>query len=212
MAKKEGASKPDPTQVVADLAVLIHNLRVVFRAPTKPNRDNPIQARYVVALGDVAKFLERQKAGDDIVRRFIELADAISGLSKGTVADLLRPAPAGGRGPDGLVVWSYRAEVVKALECILRSGKINTTRAAAEHIASKYPVFDRLKRNPGDSLEKSILSWRRYINEGNVPESEDVQAHQHKFFEQHNHPPTEMFALGELLLAEAAEIVTTAAL
>jgi hypothetical protein len=212
MAKKDGASEPDPTQVAADLAVLIHNLRNVFCTPTKPNHDDPIQARYAVALGQVAEYLGRHEAGDDIARRFIELAGAMSGLCNGTVADVLRPATVGGRGPDGLVIWSYRAGVVKGLECILRSRKITTKKAAAEHIASKYTVFDRLKRNPGASLEKSILSWQRYINEGKVPASEDVQAHQHKFFEQHNYPPTEMFALGERVLAEAAEIVMRAAL
>jgi hypothetical protein len=205
---------PTAAAVMADLATLTHNLRNSFRIPSKSGIDDTItlQARYVVALGNVAEFLGRGGAGEDVAQKFIELAGALDNLRNGVVAEVLSPTSfGGGRGPDGTVAWSYRFDVVIGLECILRSGKKNTNKEAAEHIARKYPAFDRLKRDPSDTLSTSVLSWRRQINEGKVPESKYMQAHQHKFFEQHaNLPPSEMFALGERLLAEAAERTTKA--
>ena len=165
----------------------------------------------MVALVNVAKFLSRSGVGEDVVQKFIELGGAISELRNGTVADVLLPTSFGsGRGPDGTVVWSLKADVVIGLECILRSRKMKQ-QEAAKHIAKRYPAFNRLKRNPRDSLAGSTLSWRRLVNEGKVPESEDIQTHQRKFFEQlGDRRPGEMFALGEQLLAEAADRVTKA--
>ena len=97
------------------------------------------------------------------------------------------------------------------LECFLISRKFKTKEKAAKYIADKYPVFDRLKRNPRASLATSILSWRRRIEEGKVPEAEAVLAYRRSFFEQYRDlPPTEMSALGERRLAEAAENTTKA--
>jgi hypothetical protein len=166
----------------------------------------------MLALYQVTNFLKASGASEDIVRGFIYLTDAIGQLRNGTVADVVRRTPAGGHGPDGTVVWSLRAEVDKGLECILRSGKMKT-QDAAKYVAYNYPVFNRLKRKPKASLAKSILSWRRRINDGKVPEAEDVLAHRRSFFEQHggdNRSPAEMFALGERLLAEAAELTAKA--
>jgi hypothetical protein len=84
---------------------------------------------------------------------------------------------------------------------------------AAEYVAKKYPIFDRLKRKPGASLTTSILSWRDRINAGKVPEGINMPD-QRSFFQQHrsNHlSPTEMFALGEHVLREAAKDTTRAA-
>ena len=128
---------------------------------------------------------------------------------------MLKPARFGsGRGPDGIVPWSLRHEVVIGLECFLTSKKFKTKKKAAKHIADNYPVFDRLKRDPGESLTTSILSWRRCIDDGDVPEeAEDFLEHERRFFAQHggeNRSPAEMFALGERLLAQAAERTTKA--
>jgi hypothetical protein len=198
---------PDPTAVMANRAVLIQRLRVLLL----PHDDViTLQSQYVVALGAVAKFLAAE-GEKDLALKIIGLADAIGQLRNGTVADVVRPTLAGGRGPDGIVVWSLRAEVDKGLECIL--GKMKTREKAAKYIADKYPDFNRLKRNPEASLAKSILSWRRRINDGDVPEAEDILAHRRIFFEQYggdNHSPAEMFALGERLLAQAAERTTKA--
>jgi hypothetical protein len=200
-------NEPNPAAVMANRAELIHQLRRWLLSPNKaggPDDIITLQARYVAALGEVETFLRAAGEGD-LALKFIGLADAIGQLRNGTVADVVRPTPAGGRGPDGTMVWSLRAEVAIGLECILRSQKMNK-KEATEYIASKYPVFNNLKRDPQGSLTKSMLSWRRHINEKKVPESEDFQRHQREFFEQHgNRPPAEMFALGEHLLAQAAE-------
>jgi hypothetical protein len=196
-------SKPNPSAGMVNREVLIHNLRLSFRSPAKAGRDSIglLQARYVRALYDVAGFLTSIGAGDDIARKFIELADAIGQLRNGTVADIVRPATVGGRGPDGLIVWSLRAEVAIGLECLVRSRKMKKGKAA-EYIAENWPEFDRLKRNTGASLKGSILSWRRNIDQRNAPEANDLLAHERKFFEQHG--AAEMFALGEQVLANAA--------
>jgi hypothetical protein len=193
----------DPAAVMANRAALMQGLRVLLR----PYRNRvALQSQYVVALGAFTKYLAAEGAKDEALK-IIGLADAIGQLKNGTVADVLRRTPAGGRGPDGIMVWSLRAEVDKGLECIL--GKMKTIEKAAEYIADNYPVFDRLKRTPKASLARSILSWRRRINDGDVPEeAEDVLAHRRDFFEQHggeNRSPAEMFALGEELLTQAAE-------
>jgi hypothetical protein len=189
----------------AVVAVLMRELRVLRR----PHRDRiALQSQFVVALGHFAKFLAAEGAKDEALK-IIGLADVIGQLRNGTVADVLRPAPlGGGRGPDGIMVWSLRHEVVIGLKCILMSGKMKTIEAA-EYIADNYPDFDRLKRFPEASLAKSILAWRRRIDDGDVPEeAEDLLIHERRFFEQHggeNRSPAEMFALGEELLAQAVE-------
>lgn len=200
----------DPAAVMANRTALIQNLRRWLLSPNKAGQEDitTLQDRYVAALGEVAHFLTA--AGEeDLALKFIGLAGAIGQLRNGTVADVLRPTPAGGRGPDGIMAWSLREEVDKGLECFLRSGKMKTIKAA-EYIANNYPdVFDRLKRNTKASLAKSILSWRRRIKDGDVPEAEDVLAHRLRFFEQYGDlPPAKMFALGKRLLAEAAERTT----
>jgi hypothetical protein len=200
---------PDPAAVMANRAALMRGLRVLLR----PYRNRvALQSQYVVALGAFTKYLAAEGAKDEALK-ILGLADAIGQLKNGTVADVLRPTPAGGRSPDGIMVWSLRAEVDKGLECFLRSRKFKTQEKAAKYIADKYSVvFNRLKRTPKASLARSILSWRRRINEGDVPEeAEDVLAHRRDFFEQHggeNRSPAEMFALGEELLAQAAERTT----
>ena len=194
-------------KAVANREALIHNLNVTLATPLKVDDTITLQARYVVALGHVAEFLRASGASEEIVLKFIGLAGAIDQLRKGSVADVVRPTPAGGRGPDGIVAWSLRHEVVIGLECILRSQKLDGT-AGAKHIARKYPIFNRLKRNPDDKLATAILSWRRRIHDGEVPASEEIAAHEKKFFEEHNAP--DMFELGERLLAEASERTTKA--
>jgi hypothetical protein len=196
-------------KAIANREALIHNLNVALATPLKVDDTITLQARYVVALGHVAKFLQASGASEEIVLKFIGLADAIGQLKNGTVAEVVRPAEAGGRGPDGIVAWTLRAEVVIGLECILRSRKLRWITEAARHIARKYPIFNRLKRDHDDDLETAMLSWRRRIRDGKAPASEEIAAHQEKFFEEHN-DPAEMFALGEQLLAEAAERTTKA--
>jgi hypothetical protein len=213
--------EPDPMSVM--VAGLIHKLGRLLLSPNKAGRDDIItlQARYVAVLAEVAKFLKAagaqlKAAGhEDISLKILVLADAIEQLRNGTVADVLQHTPVGGRGPDGIVLWGLRHEVVIGLECLLRSRKFKTHEKTAKYIADEYPVFDRLKRDPSDSLTTSILSWRRRINDGDVPEAEDVLAHQRRFFEQYggdDRSPNEMFAVGEQLLAQAAERVTKAVL
>jgi hypothetical protein len=93
------------------------------------------------------------------------------------------------------------------LECIVRSRKMRL-QAAAKYIAKKYPVFDRLKRNPSDSLAKSIISWRRYYNEGRGHEY--VREEMAKHYEPR--PPDKMFEYAETFLQKAAKVVAQAAL
>jgi hypothetical protein len=197
-------AKPEAPKAVA---ALIQELRVLLR----PHRDVvALQSQFVVALGHLGKFLAAQ-GEKDLALKFIGLAGVIGELRNGAVAQVLRPTPGGGRGPDGIVLWSLRHEVVKAL--FLISGKMKTTEKALKYIADNYPVFDQLKRTPKASLAKSIVSWRRRINKGDVPEAEDMLAHQRRFFEQYggeNRSPAEMFELGKQLLAEAAERTTKA--
>jgi hypothetical protein len=198
----------DPAVVMASLAaLLIERLRVL----QSPHDDEiTLQSHYAMALGAVAKFLTAVGEGD-LALKFIGLADAIVQLRNGTVADVVRRKPAGRHGPDGNLRWGMRAEVDKGLECILRSGKMKTIEKAAKYIAKNYPAFDRLKRKPNASLPTSITSWRRLINDGDVPQAEDILAHRRSFFEQYGDlPPTEMFELAKQLLAQAAERTTKA--
>jgi hypothetical protein len=199
-------SRTDPAAVVADLERLVSNLHHAFHAPAQASHTT--RDRYVVALKEIADFFER--FDDDIAYRFIVLAAALRDLHGRALTDLLRPGTIGGRGPDGRLVWNRRLEVVTGLELILRSRDMKI-REAAEHIAKNYPVFNQLKRDPGDDLAWSIRSWRRGINEGKVPEF-DALAHQRRLLEQFaDRPLTDMFALGELVLTQAAERITQTA-
>jgi hypothetical protein len=78
---------------------------------------------------------------------------------------------------------------------------------AAKYIAKKYPVFNRLKRNSSHSLAKSIISWRRYYNEGRGNERQREQMAKHY----EPRPPDEMFKHAETVLQKAAETVAQAA-
>src|SRR4051794_1437575 len=57
----------------------------------------------------------------DVSNQFLELACAIGELRYGIVANYLRPAKVGGRGPGRIAKWIPRAKLVTGLECILKS-------------------------------------------------------------------------------------------
>jgi hypothetical protein len=207
---------PDPAAVMANHAELIQKLRLWLLSPNKAGPEEDIitlQSRYVTAMAEFALWLTA--AGEkDLALKIMVLEDALRRLRYGTVEALLQPAQGIGRGPDGMVRWGLREDVVIGLECFLISGKFKTKEKAAKYIADKYPkVFDRLKRNRKNSLVSSILNWQRRINDGDVPEAEAVQAHRRSFFEQYggdNRSPAEMVELGKRQLAEAAERTTKA--
>jgi hypothetical protein len=88
--------EPNPAAVMANREALIRNLEVVFGSPNKaggPDDIATLQARYVVALGHVAGFLNASRA-EGLALKFLALADAIGQLKNGTVADVVRPAGA----------------------------------------------------------------------------------------------------------------------
>jgi hypothetical protein len=90
--------EPNPAAVMANREALLRNLEIVFGSPNKaggPDDIATLQARYVVALGHVAGFLNASRA-EGLALKFLELADAIGQLKNGTVADVVRPAAAGG--------------------------------------------------------------------------------------------------------------------
>jgi hypothetical protein len=205
-------TKADPAAVVADLAATMQRLRAILFEPAKPDakadRIVRLQSRHVVAQALIAEFLTRW-GSDDVAQRLLELADAISGLRNGTVADLVRPSTPYSRPPDGIVPWSYRHEVVIGLECILRSKK-KTLKEAARYIAKKYPALERLKRNAKDNLEGAIRSWRANIRAGKTPIGEAALAHEHRFFEGLGKlSANEMFRRGEQCLAAITETLVT---
>ena len=186
---------------MAELRVLERKLSNAFK--TESNDPDATQLRFSVALTAVANFLMGAGIEEEIAHKFIELASAIK---EGSIP-FLRPPKASGRTYDSQVIWNYRCYVVIGLECILRSRKMKL-QEAARYIAKKYPIFDRLKRNPSDSLAKSIISWRRYFAEGKGHEY--ARAEMDKFYEPCD--SAEMFERGKRALKKAAEITAKAAL
>src|SRR6516165_8499328 len=206
-------SKPPTTErLVSDFVTLTNNLRYLFGIAVKPTADRVVtlQSRYVVALTNVAMFLQRSGVEDDIVRKFVELADAIGNLRNGVVTDPVRPAIAGGRGPDGHTIWALRADVCIGLECFVKAGQSRDQ--AAKEIARKYPAFERLKRNASAKLNASILSWRKHINNADVPAGDQLLAHERQFLEVRRHlSPREIRAVGKELLRQAARLTEMSA-
>jgi len=168
MAKKDAASKrlAEVARANATLNLqrafgdLVAKLTRAYEHAFKETKADPTNF-YVVALTAVANFLEKSDVKNEIAHKFIELA---SFIREGSLP-FLRPPKAGGRTYDSQAIWVSRAYAVVGLECILRSGKMKL-QDAARYIAKEYPVFNRLKRNPSHCLAKSIISWRRYYNEG----------------------------------------------
>ena len=117
-------TKPDPAAVIANLEVLTNKLRDIFEGNAE--HAIAIQKRFVDAQMAISNFLKQSGVEEDIAHKFAELAAAVSGLRWGTVANFLRPAAVGGRGPDGLAVWTCRTYVVIGFECILRSQKMKS--------------------------------------------------------------------------------------
>jgi hypothetical protein len=195
-------AKPDPAAVMADLRVLERKLSNAFK--TESNDPDAMQLRFSVALTAVANFLTGGAGIDEeIAHKFIELASA---MKEGSLP-FLHPPKANGRTYDSQALWAPRACVVIGLQCILRSEKMKL-REAARYIAKEYPIFDRLKRNPTASLQKSIISWRRYFDEGRGYEYFRAKMAEHYQF----CDPTKMFEYGEEVLKKTAEIVAEAAL
>ena len=186
---------------IANLIVLETKLLRAFK--TESSNPDAMQLRYSVALRATANCLMRVGIEEEIAHKFIELASAIK---EGSIP-FLRSPKASGRTYDSQVIWNYRCYVVIGLECILRSRKMKL-QEAARYIAKKYPIFDRLKRNPSDSLAKSIISWRRYFAEGKGHEY--ARAEMDKFYEPCD--SAEMFERGKRALKKAAEITAKAAL
>jgi len=186
---------------IANLIVLESKLLRAFK--TESNDPDAMQLRYSVALTAVANSLWRAGIEEEIAHKFIELASAIK---EGSIP-FLRPPKASGRTYDSQALWAHRACVVIGLECILRSEKMKLQEAAS-YIARKYPIFDRLKRNPSASLQESIISWRRYFNDGRGYEYFRAKMAEHY----QSRDPTKMFEYGEEVLKETAKIVAQAAL
>jgi hypothetical protein len=186
---------------IANLIVLESKLVRAFK--TESNDPDAMQLRYSVALTAIANFLMRAGIEEEIAHKFIELASAIK---EGSIP-FLRPPKASGRTYDSQALWAHRACVVIGLECILRSEKMKLQKAAS-YIARKYPIFDRLKRNPSASLQKSIISWRRYFDEGRGYEYFRAKMPEHY----QSRDPTKMFEHGERVLKKVAKIVAQAAL
>jgi hypothetical protein len=194
-------AEPDPAAIMANLEVLESKLSGAFGA--KADYAKAMQDRYVVALTAVANFLVKAGIEEEIAHKFAELASAIS---EGSVP-FLQPPKASGRTFDSQAIWMNRAYAVVGLECILRSKKMNK-QDAARYIAKKYPVFNRLKRNPSASLANSILSWRRYYDEGRG--YEHIREEMAKHYQLR--PPDKMFEHGEVVLQKAAKLVAQAVL
>jgi hypothetical protein len=186
---------------IANLIVLESKLLRTFK--TESNDPDAMQLRYSVALTAVANCLWRAGIEEEIAHKFIELASA---FYEGRIP-FLHPRKASGRTYDSQVIWNYRCYVVIGLECILRSGKMKL-QDAARYIAKEYPVFDRLKRNPSDSLEKSIISWRRYFKEEKGYEY--LRASMDMFYQPCD--SAEMFERAKRALRAAAEDTARAAL
>jgi hypothetical protein len=206
------AAPPTTEQLLNDFATLTNNLRFLFGTAVKPTADRVVtlQSRYVVALANVAMFLERSGVEREIARKFVELADAIGNLRNGVVTDPVRPAIAGGRGPDGHVIWGLRADVCIGLECFVKAGQSRDQ--AAKEIAKEYPAFERLKRNANAKLNASILSWRKHINNADVPAGDQLLAHERQFLEVRRHlSPREIRAVGKELLRQAARLTEMSA-
>jgi hypothetical protein len=194
-------AKPDPAAVIADLKVLESKLSNAFEA--KADYPNAMQDRYTVALTAVANFLTGAAGIDEeIAHKFIELASA---MREGNLP-FLHPPETGGRTYDSQAKWNYRSYVVIGLECILKSKKMKL-QEAARYIAKKYPIFNRLKRNPSDCLEKSIIAWRRYFADGTGYEYLRVASE--KFYQPCD--PAEMFERAKRALRAAAENTAKAA-
>jgi hypothetical protein len=181
---------------MAELRVLESKLSNAFEA--EADYANAMQVRYTVALTAVANFLMSAGIEEKIAHKFIELASAIKG---GNIPFL--PPKTSGPTYDSEVIWNYRCYVVIGLECILRSREMKL-QEAARYIAKKYPVFNRLKRNPSYSLATSIISWRRYFNEGKG--YEHLRAHMDSFYQPCD--SAEMFERAKRALREAAEDTT----
>ena len=188
-------AKPDPAAVMADLRVLERKLSNAFK--TESNDPDAMQLRFSVALTAVANFLTGGAGIDEeIAHKFIESASA---MMEGSLP-FLHPPKANGRTYDSQALWAHRACVVIGLECILRSRK-KKLQEAARYIAKEYPVFNRLKRNPSDSLATSIISWRRYFDEGRG--YEHLRARMEMFYQPCD--PAEMFERAKRALKGAAE-------
>jgi hypothetical protein len=189
-------TKPDPALVFANLAELEKKLFLAFKAES--NDPQAMQLRYTAALTGVANFLDRSGIDTNIANKFVELA---AWIDEGNVP-FLPPKKASGHPYDSQATWMNRALVVVGLELIARSGKMKK-KDAAQYIAKKYPVFDRLKRRRSHSLAGAILSWQRHFAEG--------QGHEYLRLgiEKFNHPcdATELFERGKRALDEAAKIV-----
>ena len=179
---------------IANLIVLETKLLRAFK--TESSNPDAMQLRYSVALRATANCLMRVGIEEEIAHKFIELASAIK---EGSIP-FLRPPKASGRTYDSQVIWNYRCYVVIGLECIVRSGKMKL-QEAARYIAKEYPVFNRLKRNPSHSLATSIISWRRYFDEGRGYEY--LRARMEMFYQPCD--PAEMFERAKRALKGAAE-------
>jgi hypothetical protein len=153
------------------LTEFVNRLQLAYRAVpmSAAEKTDPVsfaQWQHTLGLREVAKFLERIEADDDLVEQVAGLSSAIFDLSSGIVHPILQPKKLKTRKADNTDVWQSRILVVGALGCLMLSG-MGKKSEAAKYIAKKFPKLSRLCRT-GAKLETSILSWEKSLLEKTI--------------------------------------------
>jgi hypothetical protein len=157
---------PAPLNSVSHLLI---QLSRIFAAVPQTSEDE--RSAYIRALVEMARFVrEAARSTQDTglwnaQSRLSDLAYALQDLDAGRVAPVLQRTKRKGTSPDSSLSWMRRARVLVAMNALQRADPdLKGLRAAARHIAEKYPGLRRLMTR-GKDLPGTILHWRRELEE-----------------------------------------------
>jgi hypothetical protein len=153
---EQGAVTILDDSTLVGLAELVKKLQFRVRAPIEGDAIRVRRVRTIVALWDVATFLNTIGAGNDVSNLFTDLALVFHDLNEGGRPPLAEPAPSSGNRPEPSDIWAVRGIVALGIEVLMRSGM---TQDEAIKVAVMHPSLNRLLTRRGADLKKSIKTW-----------------------------------------------------
>jgi hypothetical protein len=151
-------------ELESHVTVFSEELQQIFFLRQLPEKAPRHRDRYVAALAFMAQYMKAVGFPTIVIGEFVELAQALEDLDRGTVRHFLNPADVTTRPRDPTDIWVARSFVAAAVQRLIESG--GTRRAACKLIAQEYGVLAyALAPTSKREFHAVVEGWHRQLSE-----------------------------------------------